>query len=323
MRTTITMLILFAGLISTAQPGTFTNITATQRTDGSGLVDISFDLNGPALSYIISMEVSFNDGANYWPISASALSGDIQIDQGTGYHIEWDAIQSHPNRFSDESRIKLVANAVNTLNPCPDTPTVTDIDGNIYNAVQIGTQCWLRENLRTTRFRNGFGIYPQYKWYNDDISYKYQYGALYQWYAVNSEHGLCPEGWQVASREDWNTLISYVMEDLTGAAYYLKSCRQVNTIMGGDCDTEEHPRWDEHDTKYGIDQYGFSALPGGQRATGGYSQIGTHGNWWTRDIHSTPTQAWYQRMINTNNDVTTAIQGNLQYYSVRCIKIQD
>jgi hypothetical protein len=207
------MMLLIATIVCTAQPGSFSNVTATQRTDGTALVDINFDLSGPALTYYISLEVSFNNGANYWPISASAISGDLQLDQGTGYHIVWDAVQSHPNRFSAQSKIMLVATAASTLNPCPDTPTVTDIDGNVYNTVLIGTQCWMKENLRTTRFRDGFSIQPWHRWYGNDISYKYQYGGLYHWHAVNSEHGLCPEGWHVPTRAEWDALVNYVSLD--------------------------------------------------------------------------------------------------------------
>lgn len=309
------MTLLMATMLCAAQPGSFSNVTATQRTDGTALVDIYFDLSGPALTYYISMEVSFNNGANYWPISASAISGDLQISAGTGYHIVWDALQSHPNRFSSESRIMLVGTAAATLNPCPGTPTVTDIDGNVYNTVLIGTQCWMKENLRTTRFKNGMSIQPWHRWYSFDITYKYKYGGLYTWDAVNSGHGLCPEGWHVPSRTEWNTLINLNPD---GSSYYLKSCRQVGTPFGGeDCDTEEHPRWSYHETVYGNDEHGFSALPGGWWNTS-FNSIGDMGYWWT----STPSGVWsyYKKMSFSSHEVDDQYTSTNYYLSVRCIK---
>jgi uncharacterized protein (TIGR02145 family) len=107
--------------------------------------------------------------------------------------------------------------------------TVTDIDGNVYRTVRIGTQWWMAENLKTTRYNNGQPISnitgdsewcnlstPAYCWYNNDISNKVHYGALYNWFAVNSGR-LAPAGWHVPSREEWNTLINYLGgQDIAG-----------------------------------------------------------------------------------------------------------
>ena len=83
------------------------------------------------------------------------------------------------------------------------TGTVRDIDGNIYNTVQVGDQAWMKENLRTTRFNDGTPIpnvtditewrhcdSPAYVWYDNDIIYKEPYGALYNWHAVGDGPGL-------------------------------------------------------------------------------------------------------------------------------------
>jgi len=316
---TTTIILLLAVTLTNAQPGTFSNISAIQRTDGSALVDINFDLSGiGSATYYISLEVSFNDGANYWPISAAAITGDIEISPGTGNLIIWDALQSHPNRFSENSRIKLVAIPAAILNPCPGTPTVTDIDGNIYNTVQIGNQCWMKENLRTTRYRNGIGIHPQFKWYNNDISYKYIYGALYDGAAALSGHGLCPEGWHVPLRGEWQTLLNYAG---AAPAHYLKSCRQDGSPLGGDCDTDVHPRWDSHATLYGKDDFGFSALPGGvwSISNNPFSQLGSHGYWWTSTTFST-VATYYQSIRHDSDYVTDSYFSNSNFSSVRCIK---
>lgn len=108
--------------------------------------------------------------------------------------------------------------------PCPFTcgGTVTDIDGNVYNTVQIGSQCWLRSNLKTTKYRNGTPIdYPgtnnslwvnnttgAYAWFDNNIANGATYGAHYNWYAVDNVNGLCPTGWHVPNDSEWGVMIS-------------------------------------------------------------------------------------------------------------------
>ncbi|MCF8230447.1 MAG: T9SS type A sorting domain-containing protein [Bacteroidales bacterium] len=182
-----------------------------------------------------------------------------------------------------------------TGNPCPDAPTVTDIDGNVYNTVQIGTQCWMKENLKTTTYRNGTAI-PNitddyawsvlfsgaYAWYDNDISWKDSYGALYNWFATVDANGLCPTGWHVPTHDEWTALTDYIGGTSSPHGNELKSCRQVNSPLGGGCNTSEHPRWNELETHYGTDNYGFSGLPGGSRGDDGmFEDVGIFGLWWS------------------------------------------
>lgn len=106
---------------------------------------------------------------------------------------------------------------------------VTDTEGNTYKTVKIGTQIWMAENLKTTRFNDGTAIplitdttawanlsTPGYCWYsNDETSYKNLYGALYNGYAV-SDSNLCPTGWHVPSREEWQQLRTFLGDSITG-----------------------------------------------------------------------------------------------------------
>ena len=100
---------------------------------------------------------------------------------------------------------------------------VTYVDGNVYNIVIIGTHVWMKENLKTTKYNDGSNIplvidsttwvnltTPGYCWYNNDAtSHKNTYGALYNWYAVNTGK-LCPAGWYVPSDTEWQTLMNYL-----------------------------------------------------------------------------------------------------------------
>jgi uncharacterized protein (TIGR02145 family) len=152
-----------------------------------------------------------------------------------------------------------------------------DEDGNHYGVVTIGDQVWMQENLKTTTYRNGTSI-PNvtgaddwsnlttgaFVWYDNDISWKDSYGALYNWFAANNANGLCPNGWHVPSRAEWLQLVNYVESQgfpntnaTNGAGSALKSCRQVNSPLGGNCNTTEHPRWGSDNTYYGFDAFGF------------------------------------------------------------------
>jgi uncharacterized protein (TIGR02145 family) len=100
---------------------------------------------------------------------------------------------------------------------------ITDKDGNVYTSVTIGTQTWMVENLKTTKYNDGTAIpnvtdfsawrnliTPAYSWpYNDASTYKAAYGGIYNWYAVNTGK-LCPTGWHVPANNEWNTLQTYL-----------------------------------------------------------------------------------------------------------------
>jgi hypothetical protein len=111
-------------------------------------------------------------------------------------------------------------NAGIIFNPDLTYGSVNDIEGNIYKTIQIGTQTWMAENLKTTKYNDGKIIplgtdiatwvdltSPAYCWYlHDESTYKNTYGALYNWYATNTEK-LCPIGWHIPADLDWTTLI--------------------------------------------------------------------------------------------------------------------
>jgi len=113
-----------------------------------------------------------------------------------------------------------------------DDNTVTDVDGNVYHTVEIGTQVWMVENLKTTKYRNGDLIgtttpatldisseaTPKYQWaFEGNESNVNTYGRLYTWWAVTDIRGVCPTGWHVPTEDDWITLTTYLGgEDVAG-----------------------------------------------------------------------------------------------------------
>ncbi len=155
-------------------------------------------------------------------IFTSQLTG---LNPGTTYYVRAYATNSAGTSYGEQQIFTTY-----TLIPCPGAATVTDIDNNTYNTVQIGNQCWMKENLRTTRYSNGTSIAlgsststtTAYRYYpNDDQSNVSTYGYLYNWKAVmgNSSsssanpsgvQGICPTGWHVPSDAEWTQLTDYV-----------------------------------------------------------------------------------------------------------------
>jgi uncharacterized protein (TIGR02145 family) len=194
--------------------------------------------------------------------------------------------------------------------------TVTDSDGNVYHTVTIGTQTWMVENLKTTKYNDGNDIHygtsgewadlttAAFCWYNDSMSvYKEPYGALYNWYAVNTGM-LCPAGWHVPSEAEWNTLVTYLGgEDVAGGK--LKETGTTHWFDPNEGATNET---------------GFTALPGGSRydyAT--YNFINYFGYWWCTDPYDAE-YAWFRQIINNYSGVYSNSAYKHCGLSVRCIK---
>ncbi len=208
---------------------------------------------------------------------------------------------------------------------------VTDVDGNTYRTVIIGKQEWMAGNLKTTTYRNGKPIdYPgdnklawrdntvgAYAWYNNNKANGEAYGALYNWHAATSPDGLCPIGWRVPDHEDWLYLTQYVGEQMGNK---LKSRRQVGTPLGGEYDTMEHPRWETFSTNYGTDQFGFNALPGGNRhASGTFVTKGANALFWSSsEVSETAGYGWY--IYHGYYGVDRGYGDKGAGFSVRCIR---
>ncbi|MGM0567348.1 MAG: fibrobacter succinogenes major paralogous domain-containing protein, partial [Bacteroidota bacterium] len=150
------------------------------------------------------------------------------------------------------------------------------------------------------------------------------YGLLYNWHAVDSEKGLAPEGWRVPTIEEWEELKEYIENNYGDipVARALKSCRQVNAPSGGDCATSEHPRWDE-DEDYGTDEFGFSALPAGDRAGyGDFLNLGHMWTAWSATTEDNDAEKAYWVRLRDNSDAFFVGDSDEKTagYSVRCVK---
>ena len=165
------------------------------------------------------------------------------------------------------------------------------------------------------------------------------YGLLYNWYAVAVE-SMCPSGWRVPCHLDWTTLEQFVCYLMGYTGCYetfpydfetkgfrgqtesnaLKSCRQVNSPLGGYCDTDVHPRWGSDWSNFGLNLIGYSALPAGYRMSGGYAaNIGFRSYFWTSSMYS-DSYAWHRHLSRTGGSINRYNARTTNHYSVRCVR---
>ena len=205
-------------------------------------------------------------------------------------------------------------------NNLSSSETVKDIDGNTYHTVTIGTQVWMAENLKTTKYRNGDvipNITNKSSWiylttgalcdYSNSPISSAKYGKLYNWFAVDDNRNIAPTGWRVASNSDWETLMLFLGGENT-AGGKLKETGVLNWLS---------PNFGATNSS------GFTALPSGGRGDyGDFFGIGEVSNWWTTDNPTT---------LSDENSSTTYIYSNEESlgrtfadrnlgFSVRCIK---
>lgn len=200
-----------------------------------------------------------------------------------------------------------------------------DGDGNVYDTVVIGTQVWLKENLKTTRTNNGVPIplvtdkdkwasltTPAYCWYNNNPVFKDNYGALYNWYAARVN--ICPVGWHVPSKEEWETLINY-----------------LGGMGVADCKLRDSKFWQYEKSNPPIcnnifNESGFSARPGGVRnIRGNFAGIGLYGVWLTSVYRDGLQEYFWYISIEYDGEMYFLISSGSGSdakagFSVRCIK---
>jgi uncharacterized protein (TIGR02145 family) len=216
-----------------------------------------------------------------------------------------------------------------------DEIMVTDADGNVYFTVTIGSQVWMKENLKTTKYNDGKTISnvtdgtawaalttPAFCWYNNNAAtYKNTYGALYNWYAVNTEK-LCPTGWHVPGDGEWTTMENYLIAN----GYNYDGTTTENKIAKA---LASATNWISSDyigvpgnTDYPAfrNKSGFTGLPGGNReGDGTFIYLGYDANWWSSTNYN-PETSWMRTLdyehvylLRYNHEKTLG-------FSVRCMK---
>lgn len=210
----------------------------------------------------------------------SQLTG---LSSNHAYYVRAYATNGAGTAYGEETRFLIPIDTSGDERSCLGTPYVTDVDSNRYNTLQIGNQCWLRENLRTTRYADGTAI-PQGNtssittgyWYYpmNDPTLMFNYGLLYNWPAVmhgaassntnpSGVQGVCPDGWHVPSDAEWMQFFSYVTSQsqyMCGGYYIGKS---LAATAGWQISTLENPCVVGNTNPSTNNATGFGALPAG------------------------------------------------------------
>jgi uncharacterized protein (TIGR02145 family) len=292
--------------------------TAAVSLIGSYSAQSGGDISGNGGTSIIARGVCWNTIAN--PTIENHLTTDgtgtgsyISILEGlvanTTYYVRAYATNSIGTAYGNEV----------TFNTKFEGETVTDIEGNVYNTIAIGTQTWMAENLKTTRYSDNTQIplvtdkdiwagliTHGFCWYsNNETSYKSIYGALYNWYAVSTGK-LCPTGWHVPTLSDWNALKTYTGDPTFGGA----KLKQVG-----------FSHWKSPNVG-ATNETGFTALPGGYRDHyGNFYNITTSSRFWSSTLVS-GTASYYTEMQHDNAEFFIGYSYPDQRHglSVRCLK---
>jgi uncharacterized protein (TIGR02145 family) len=307
--------------LATLTTTTVSSITSTTASsggnitnDGGGAVTARGVVWSTSQNPTIALTTKTVDGTG----TGNFTSNIAGLSQGTVYYVRAYAINSAGTAYGNQQT--LTTNTVNSIfNPNLTYGTISDNDGNTYKTIVIGTQTWMAENLKTSKYQNGNPITTgldyvgwrqttngAYAIYDDDAVNNMTYGKLYNWYAVADSRNLCPVGWHVPTYDEWTTLRNYIGNNSVSGK--LKSTSSLWTTPNFGATNES----------------GFSGLPGGSRhEEGSYLQVSIFGTWWSSTSNvsgSTGPQAYYMQLgyyydswSGNNEDTET---GN----SVRCLK---
>ena len=258
-------------------------------------------------------------GVNSYYIGLGSDTGSFSgtftgLSAGTTYFVRAYAVNSQGAFYSQEYVVSTLPSVQPPVNPCPSIPLVYDIDSNAYFTVEINNRCWLQTNLRSTRYRNGdsiqsvlptsgiWGSVQNVMALAGDSS-AHNYGHYYDWYAANDNRQLCPSGWHLPSKSEWDRLTQFA---------------GGSSVAGNLLKAEAG--W--VDQNQGIDSLGFRGLPpGGKMSLGphGYEGVGVLSAYWSSSEPSNTNNA-FAFAIGNINAAGMNILPKLWGLSVRCTR---
>ena len=255
------------------------------------------------------------------------------LKPNTTYYVSAYARNKAGVGYGDEMTFKTApAAATITFNNDLAYDAVSDVDGNVYKTIAIGSQTWMAENLRTTRYNDQTEIplvtgdsawsslqTPGYCWYeNNEEVFRNIYGAYYNWFTVNTGK-LCPSGWHVPSDGEWKVLEMEL--GMTQEAADLLDWRGIEAVKLKETGTMN---WYPVSHVSGTNTTGFTALPGGERnlyyTTDTYRNEGFVASWWTSTAITGWNGAYYRSIERSSYGILRFTYSFTQGLNVRCIK---
>ena len=308
------------------------NITINSASSGGSIVDNEVTVLSKGICWstsqqpTIDLETKTNEGTGNTAFTSNI--GGLTLS--TTYYVRAYAVTVDGVVYGSQETFS-------TLAEIPKTGTVSDVEGNIYHYITIGTQRWMVENLRTSKYKNGESIgttptpvtniiseqTPKYQWpCNGDESLVATYGRLYTWFVVNDSRGLAPDGWHVASDAEWTILLNYL---IANGYNYDKTTTGNKTAQSLASNSGWSTGWNPT-TPTGTpandmalnNSSGLSFYPTAGRLNDGYFSIGLQTTLWTSTESDT-----YALSEAINNDQTYLTQHQITSKSfgwgVRCV----
>ncbi len=200
---------------------------------------------------------------------------------------------------------------------CGTSTSMTDASGNVYPVVQIGNQCWTKENIRTSKYADGSvipNVTSDAAWtglstgawcnYGNNAGNDAIYGKLYNWYTVADPRNVCPTGWHVPTDAEWTTLTTFLGGE---------------SVAGGKM--KATTGWQSPNTA-ATNESGFSGLPGGYRnltSNGDFDYVGYVCYWWSSS-ESSSTSAWHRHLGYNGGYAVRGDKNKRNGFSVRCLR---
>lgn len=296
----------------TVATGDPTNVTSTSATLNATITPAG---NETIMTRGFQLKVS---GGDYDPLMFSGTDDVYSVTVDTlsaGVTYVYRAFISYGSSYTPAFGEEVEFTTSSVEPAATDCGTVTDADGNTYNTVVIGSQCWMKENLRTTKYSDNTDITTYYDYSTSGIPLERR-GYLYDWNVTMNQsgsHDICPNGWHVPSLDEWESLnvSEYQCDGNIARAMAANTDWYVSTTQCQECEV----CYDLNNNN----SSGFSAIPAGFHIQSGFDEAGSSANFWTSSINNSNNEPRYV-IIDIWSGYRNTSEPATNGYSVRCVR---